>query len=127
MWTLCDGEAEGGVQFVDRAVGFDAEVVFWDFAAVEEGGEAEVALFGVDFHKGSLIGAGRGFQLLRGGDGQNASCGGIWLDSAIFELYKLAKQIENCGQSDARFFYCAGGSWLKRISTLRWMRMGFTA
>ncbi len=50
MIALGDGDAEGGVEFVDGAVGLDAEVVFGDPFSVKEDGLSLVAEFGVDFH-----------------------------------------------------------------------------
>jgi len=42
------GEAEGGVEFVDGAVGFEAEVGLGDAAVEEEAAGAIIASFGGD-------------------------------------------------------------------------------
>ena len=57
------GEAEGGVGFVDVAVGLDAEVVFVDAGRTEEGGEAGVTFPGVDLHRGPASRMESVFQL----------------------------------------------------------------
>ena len=43
-------EANKGIEFVYRTVGFDAEVTFWDFGPADEGGGAFVACFRIDLY-----------------------------------------------------------------------------
>ena len=44
------GHADGGIEFVDIAVGFDARVVLGDAAAAEQAGVAFVPRAGIDLH-----------------------------------------------------------------------------
>jgi hypothetical protein len=36
------------IEFIDGAIGFDAEMAFWHFCAADEGGRAFVACFCID-------------------------------------------------------------------------------
>lgn len=49
------GQAEVAVEFVDGAVGFDAQVIFGYAAAVEQGGLAAVSGFGVYLHTDAFV------------------------------------------------------------------------
>lgn len=49
-----DGEADGGVQFVDGAIGFDAESILGNALATDEAGLALVAGAGVDAGEGDV-------------------------------------------------------------------------
>ena len=48
-------QTQGRVEFIDGAIGFDAEVGFGDALTTEKVGLAVVAAFGVEFHDGCII------------------------------------------------------------------------
>lgn len=49
------GQANGRIQFIDRAIRFDARIVFGDPRSAEEAGVARVTRFGVNLHGNQYI------------------------------------------------------------------------
>ena len=45
-----NGDAEEAVEFINGAVGLDAQVIFTDAAAIKKAGVAGIALTGVNLH-----------------------------------------------------------------------------
>jgi hypothetical protein len=46
---VIDQQPDKGVEFIDGAIGFDAQVTFGDFGTSDEGGSALIAGFCIDF------------------------------------------------------------------------------